>query len=85
VRRDYIVLAVPITSSALAIGFWLVQTSGAIGLLACDGHTACGGAPPVLSWPFVLLLEIGVVLFKKGIWPAPRRQTSRVSVAPGEL
>ena len=68
-RLGYILLAVPVTSSALALGYWIVQAWGALRLLPCLGPLACGGAPPVLSWPFVLLLLLGIYLLRQGARP----------------
>jgi hypothetical protein len=82
VRLGYILLAVPITSSALALGYWLVQAWGTIGLLPCIGETECGGSPPILSWPFVLLLILGLALFKKGILPRVHGADTPTRTAP---
>ncbi len=84
-RLGYILLAVPVTSSALALGFWLVLEWGSFALLPCPGHIACVGAPPLLSWAFLLVLALGVVLFRKGIGPAPGRLVPRATTLRNDL
>jgi hypothetical protein len=81
VRRGYLLLAVPVTSCALALGYWVVQVWGSLRLLPCAGPLECGGAPPILSWPIVLLLLLGVYLFRLGARPARHGPVSRTPTA----
>lgn len=70
VRLGYLVLGAIVFGAALGLGAWIVQVWGAFGFLPCNGHTACSGAPPVLSWPFVALLLVGIILVRLGRSPS---------------